>query len=188
MFRNVLIIALLVLVMLAGLFFYWRNSSPHNVSFSNIPSGVQPADSEFLRFNETGLPEKMSAEVEIVVRPRKAAVALSVKPEGRFACILVEGTGFEKYYELDSHLDAGMFAFLTKRNFATPPFPISRSMSTYRSVAKTAMAFDESRDCMMVLICPQKEWSGLKISLPKMIAPAAAVPSASSPKAGKDLF
>ena len=120
-----------------------------------------------LKFTRDGIPGKMADEVEHVVRPRQAAAALCDTPNGRFACILVEGPGDEKYFELDADLAASDFAFLAEQSFVTPPFQVSRSMSTFRSVAKSAMDYHAERgDRMLVLICPKKMWDSLSVLCP----------------------
>ena len=109
----------------------------------------------------------MADEVEHVVRPRHAAAALCDRPNGRFACILVEGSGDDKYFELDADLTASDYGFLAEQNFVAPPFQVSRSMSTYRSVAKSAMDFHAERgDRMLVLVCPVSSWNKVSVKCP----------------------
>ena len=123
-----------------------------------------------MKFTHDGLPGKMIDEVEMVVRPRHALAGLYETKHGRFACILVESPGSEKYVELDEGLSADVFPFLKEKGFVAPPPHTSKSMlSVYRSVAKTAMRFrSDYGDRMIVLMCPMNEWDGLQIPCPEL--------------------
>ncbi len=151
----------------AGMLYWFLRSTP---PARPIPDGFLEKNkaSEYLIFQREGLPGRMAEEVERVVRPRFSSAALCEKPGGRFACVLVESPGPEKYFELDRDLNANQFPFLKENDFAPPPFQVSRSMSTYRSVAKMAMKYDDFRDRMIVLVCPKSEWHDVRITCPEL--------------------
>ena len=136
----------------------------------------QPA---FLKFTPDGLPGKMRDQVEMVVRPLHAQAGLCESEHGRFACVLVESPGPEKYVELDEGLRADSFPFLEKRGFVAPPPHTSKSMlSVYRSVAKTAMDYRADRgDRMIVLMCPINEWDEVQIPCLELNAAPQKIPA-----------
>jgi hypothetical protein len=165
MARLVFAVALLALGLAVVLWCFWprpRPSQPPNAMRANPVASAEPAP---LRFTNEGLAGKMAEEVERIVRPRHAAAALSVRQGGRLACILVEGPGSEKYFELDRGLSAADFAFLEQQGFIPPPAQVSRTMSRYRSVAKMAMNYEDACDHMIVLVCPQEQWNLLQLKL-----------------------
>src|SRR6185295_5679273 len=128
---------------LAALYFYSRPAA-------NPAPGRAEAKPQPLEFSRTGLSEKIVHAVEDMVRPREAAAAVCETQNGRFAYVLVEGTGEEKFFELDTDLSVANFPFLKQHGFAAPPLQVSRTMSRYRSVSKAAMQFDMANDRMIV--------------------------------------
>lgn len=150
-------------------------------SKQSTPSGKQQGNEVtqdapvYLEFTRSGITEAMAQQVEIVARPKKAMVALTeMKDGGRFACVVVDGPAGSKCYELDRDLEPSHFVFLQRVGFVSPSEIVSRVMSRYRSVAKSAMNFDPIRDRMIVLICPQSEWARLKVEIPIIPSPPSA--------------
>lgn len=164
--RNNIVLLLLAMAICGGIIFLAVRPRPAAAPSS---ASTPPApEAKLLSFSREGLPGAMTLAVEAVVRPREAAAALCEKPEGRFMCVAVDSAGPEKYAQLDRDLTEEQFPFLRQMNFTPPPFQVSRSMSTYRSVAKRAANFDDVADRMIVLVCPKSDWAQLRIVCPDM--------------------
>jgi hypothetical protein len=171
------LIGLLTAILMGAGALYWI-SRPHWPLRTSAPDGTLERNNapEFLNFSREGLPGKMVKAVELVVRPRQAAVALCEKEDWRFVCVLVEGPGPEKYFDLDRDLDAGQFPFLKDQGFVRPPPQVLNTMSRFRSVAR--VEYDEIRDRMIVLVCPKSEWHALLITCPELKPAATSKPPA----------
>ena len=118
-----------------------------------------------MQFGADGTAGKIAKAVERVAGPGRVRVAVLETARGRRICILADEYG--RFYELDKGVGLSDFPALRLGDFKTPPVPIMRTMSTYRSVAKTAAAYDEARgDCMIVLLCPRPDWDQLGLAWP----------------------
>ena len=126
----------------------------------------QPVKLEPMVFSREGLNAKITQAVEQVCGKESSLVSLLPRDEARWVCIVVHEE--QRYYALDDGLTPEDFPVLAQGNFAEPPGPILRTMSIYRSVAKTALGYRADRgDRIIVLLCPKKDWPALNLNWPK---------------------
>ena len=105
----------------------------------------------------------VKTEVERVIRPRQAALAIFVHGQRRLACLLVDAG--EHWFQLDHGLKAESFEALKAGLFAPPPDTFLRTVSVYRSLAKRAMRYSaDGSDRLLILICPAAEWPDLNLT------------------------
>ena len=127
----------------------------------NLPP-IKPGTEPML-FNREGLTGRISREVERVTKPSQ--IALYAHGKSRWVCILVDND--ERFYTLEEGWHTENFPILAKGNFKQPPAPILRTMSIYRSLAKTEMDYSrENGDGIIVLLCPKDAWTELNLDWP----------------------
>ena len=125
-----------------------------------------PAKLEPMVFSREGLNAKVTQAVEQVCGKENSLVSLLPRGEARWICIVVRED--QRYYQLDDGLTPEDFPALARMTFAEPPEPVARTMSIYRSVAKTAMGYRADRgDRIIVLLCPKENWPGLQLQWPQ---------------------
>jgi hypothetical protein len=181
--RALLLIVLAVL--LAAAFFLVRNSAPSpapirpaqsakiadppppsaGVSAAE-PDSSQPAKSAPMAFSREGLNARIIQAVEQVCGKENSQVSVLPRGAARWICVVVQEE--QRYFSLDEGWAPQDFPALAAGNFSAPPEPILRTMSIYRSVAKTALGYRaEQGDRIIVLLCPKKDWPGLNLRWPQ---------------------
>ncbi|HEY3322875.1 MAG TPA: hypothetical protein VGP72_20645 [Planctomycetota bacterium] len=119
-----------------------------------------------MSFSREGPSAKIIQAVEQVCGSGNSQVSWLPRGAARWICIVVQEEG--RYYSLDEGLTPQDFPALDAGNFAAPPEPILRTMSIYRSVAKTPLGYRaEQGDRIIVLLCPKKDWATLDLSWPQ---------------------
>ena len=118
-----------------------------------------------MQFGADGTAGKIAQAVARVAGPGRVRVAVLESVRGRCVCILADEYG--RFYEMDQGVSLSDFPAVRRGDFKTPPVPIVRTMSAYRSVAKMAAGYDEARgDRMIVLLCPRPDWDQLGLAWP----------------------
>ncbi len=108
---------------------------------------------------------KIVQAVERVAGPNGVMVGAVHRPTGRWVCVLVEGPA--RYCELDVGLALDDSPGMAASGFIIPPGVVSRTMSAYRSVARSAMDYEWDRgDRIIVLTCPRDQWPDLVLFWP----------------------
>jgi hypothetical protein len=126
----------------------------------------QPVKLEPMIFSREGLNAKIIDAVERVCGKENSLVSLLPRGEARWICIVVQEE--KRYYALDDGLLPEDFPALAQGHFAEAPGPILRTMSIYRSVAKTALGYRADRgDRIIVLLCPKEDWAALNLHWPQ---------------------
>ncbi len=129
------------------------------------PQPPQPAsrpEKVSLEFRSDEIAAKVIAEVGRATRPKECAFAAGAHGESRLACLLVESDVYQ--YQLDADLAADAFSALKKFDFKEAEDPWARTISTYRSLAKTAMGYRAAAgDRLIVLLCPKSSWNQLSL-------------------------
>lgn len=133
------------------------------VTVSPIPPPVSPANTAVtLQHRTDEIAAKVITEVSRATRPRECAFASGSRGEARLACLFVDADA--KLYQLDADLSIDAFPALKKMDFKEAEDPWARTISTYRSLAKTAMGFRAaSGDRLIILLCPKSEWATVNL-------------------------
>ncbi len=151
-------VAVLLLALLAMVFL--RHPGPAAArSTSQIAAGSP------MVFSRSGMNAVVIQAVEQVCGKGNSQVSVLANGSARQVCIVVQEA--QRYYSLDAGWSLNDFPALESGHFAVPPGPVLQTMSIYRSVAKTALAWRADQgDRIIVLLCPQKEWPGLNLNWP----------------------
>ena len=130
------------------------------------PGAAKAGTPESMVFSREGINAGIAQAVEQVCGKGNSLIAVSPRGEARWICIVAPEE--RRYYRLDEGLRAEDFPALADGNFVEPPEPILRTMSIYRSVAKTAMGYRADKgDRIIVLLCPKTDWPMLKLQWPR---------------------
>ena len=135
------------------------------------PAIAEPSQRETMQFSQEGLAAAIAVQVERVAGPNRSRIAVRQAPDGpQWACVLVDSP--ECHYELDEGWRPEDLPFLANAGFQPPPPALSRTMSIYRSVTKTAMRYQRERgDRIIVLFCPKSQWGQVPFSWPPVGQP-----------------
>jgi len=95
---------------------------------------------------------RIAQAVERVTGFGRCKVAFVSINDERFVCILVDDT--ERYYELDDGVP--QWPALTRSGAKSPPLPIAKTMSIYRSEAKRILG-QNAGEKIVVVLCPPEE-------------------------------
>jgi hypothetical protein len=125
-----------------------------------------PASAEApMVFSRIGANARIVEEVEKVCGENNSKVAMQSTAHGRRVCIVVADE--RRYYSLELDQRPEQFGFLQKMAFAAAPPPIEKTMSIYRSVAKTAMLYNSAAgDRIIILLCDRNSWPLLDLKWP----------------------
>jgi hypothetical protein len=116
-------------------------------------------------FSRDGANARIIEEVEKVCGKDNAKVSMQPTPHGRQVCVVVADE--RRYYSLEPDQRIEDFPALQKMAFAAAPPPIAKTMSIYRSVAKTAMGYNAAAgDRVIVLLCDRNSWPLLELKWP----------------------
>jgi len=167
----------LILIAISAALWLLTSSSPKAVPRARIapapnsplvapqqPEKALPAVSGPVRmeFRADEMATKVMIEVGRATRPAECSFALASRGESRLACLFVDAENFT--YQLDADLSADSFPGLKQFDFKEAVDPQARTLSTYRSLAKTAMGYRSTAgDRLMILLCPRSAWTQIKL-------------------------
>jgi len=130
---------------------------------TEFPEAIPGAGSTPMTFTRSGDVAAIVTAVERAARPGKTRMAQTLTGDAQQLCILVDAD--RRYGEFDSNTPQRLATMLTEAGFEKPPQHVSKSMSIYRSLAKSGMDYEATRgDTVIVLLCPQAEWDSLHLN------------------------
>ncbi len=184
---------LLILIALAGWWLSRPAAPPRPVPSALSPLPAPPAEAVepltrpvpadpahvTLTFRADNASAKVITEVERATRPRECSVASAARGEAHLTCLLIDADVF--VYQLDADLSPDAFPCLKQFDFKEADGPWARTISTYRSLAKTALNFRAAAgDRLLILLCPKADWTKIDLNclhfVPKISATDSTAP------------
>jgi len=175
----VLVFILLLIVVAAGLFKVGQQYPIEAVPPATVATTPEPAPVAAIEpspeptlaapvpivFKRDGLNARIIHEVETVCGSNNSQVAVLESERGRWVCIVVAEE--RRFYSLDGDWRLQNFPALQRIGFIAPSPPVLKTMSIYRSVAKTAMQYNAAAgDRIIVLLCDRGGMLHLKLDWP----------------------
>ena len=127
-----------------------------------------PPPPEAVRFAREGKAGALTIALERILDEGRARVAMTSRGDARWVCALIDAE--KRYAGLDGGLRVGDVPVLKEQGFSEPPLPVAKTMSIYRSHAKTAIDYRRKRgDLVVVLLCPKAEWEQLRLNWDRIL-------------------